>query len=544
MKDIASELIEKQEKLAADRSTAEEHWQEIAEIMFPRQNDFYDQQKTEGEKRSEKIVDGTAQLALERSAHIVEALVTPRGTKWHGLKHPDERVNENQEAAEWYDRLTDKLFQIRYSPKGNFGNQQHETYMSQMAFGTGVKKIEELPGRGIIYKSSHIAEHFFVENRSGIVDSDWRKYRLSARQAAQTWGLDNLPEQIQKAYNKNPSQLFWFLHCVFPNEDKQYGRRDNKNMAFSSFHVAIEGKKLLGHGGFRTFPYIISRYSKAPNETYGRSPAMTALAEAKMLNQMRKTDLRARHLAIDPIVLTADQQTVRAVKMKPRHIVYGGLSPNGEPLVKPFDNRTRIDLSNDAIQQSRDFINDVFFVKLFQTMVENPSMTATQVLELVRERNMIASPALGRIESEDLANMIDREIDILSANGLFDEGAELEMPQIVRENGAAFEIEYTSPLANMRKSEEALGAQRTVEAALPIAQIDPSVLDSISWDDYIDIMASANGAPARLFKSDEEVEAIRQGKAQKEQAAMLANALPQISGSIKDIADAQAVARG
>ena len=544
MKDIASELIEKQEKLAADRSTAEAHWQEIAEIMFPRQNDFYDQQKTEGEKRSEKIVDGTAQLALERSAHIVEALVTPRGTKWHGLKHPDERVNENQEAAEWYDRLTDKLFQIRYSPKGNFGNQQHETYMSLMGFGTGVKKIEEMPGRGIIYKSSHISEHFFMENRSGVIDSDWRKYKLTARQAAQTFGYQALPEKIQTAVDKKPSELFWFLHCVFPNTERQYGRKDNKNMAFSSFHVAVDDKRLLGHGGFRTFPYIVSRYSKSPNETYGRSPAMTALAEAKMLNQMRKTDLRARHLAIDPIVLAADQQTVRAVKMKPRHIVYGGLAPTGEPLVKPFDNRARIELSNDAIQQSRDFINDVFFVKLFQTMVENPSMTATQVLELVRERNMIASPALGRIESEDLAMMIDREIDILAENGLFDEGGELEMPDIIRESGAAFEIEYTSPLANMRKSEEALAAQRTIEASLPIAQIDPSVLDNISWDDYVDIVASANGAPARLFRSDEEKQAIRQNRQQQQQMAQMAEALPQVSGSIKDIADAQAVARG
>lgn len=544
MRDIATELIDKHSKLEGERSSVDARRQEIAEIMLPSHDNFTSEKKTEGEKRDRKVIDGTSHLASNRCANIIEALLTPRSAKWHGLKHPDQRVNENQEAAEWYDRLTDKLFQLRYSPFGNFGNQQFETYLSGVLFGDGIKKVEEHLGKGITYKACHVAEHCFIENKSGAIDSDWRKYKLTARQAVQTFGLDNLPSTIQRAFDKEPSAKFDFLHCVFPNEERQYGKTDNKNMAFASFHVAIEGKKLLSQGGFRTFPYIISRLMKAPNETYGRGFADQALAETKMLNQMRKTDLRARHLAIDPIILATDQHTVRANKLQPRSIVYGALDGQGNPLLKTFDNRARIDLSNDAIQQSRDFINDVFFVKLFQTMTENPSMTATQVLELVRERNMIASPALGRIESEDLANLINREIDILAANGLFDEGAELEMPQIIRDNGAAFEIEYTSPLSAMRKSEEALATQRTVESLLPLAQIEPTILDNISWDDYADIMGTANGAPARLFRSDEDKEAIRQGRAQQQQMQQMVEAMPQVSGSIKDIADAQATANG
>lgn len=543
MRDTATELVEQQEKLATEKSTYEAHCQEVAAIMLPRQNDFFQQQKPEGEKRTDSIVDGTAMLALERCAHIVEALVTPKSGKWHGLKHPDERVNEDQAASEWYDRLTDKLFQVRYSPRGNFGSQQHETYISLIAFGTGVKKIEEAPGKGILYKSSHISEHFPMENRSGLIDADWRKYPLTARQAVQTFGEDDLPQAIKTAAEKTPSQRFYFLHCVFPNDERDYGMQDNSNFAFASFHVSIEGKKLLGtKGGFRTFPYIFNRYVKAPNELFGRGPGMTALAESKMLNQMRKTDLRARHMGIDPMILAADAQSVRAIKYKPRHIVYGGLSQSGEALVKPFDNRARIELSNDAITQSREFINDVFLVKLFQVMVENPTMTATQVLEIVRERNMIASPALGRIESEDLAHTIDREIDIFAENGLFERGAELEMPDIVRRHGAAFEIEYNSPLSRMRKADEALGTQRTVEAALPYAQFT-DIMDNFDFDAYVDILAGANGAPSRLFHDDKVKEALRQGRAQKEQMKNLVESAPAVAGSIKDIADAQAAGR-
>ena len=41
---------------------------------------------------------------------------------------------------------------------------------------------------------------------------------------------------------------------------------------------------MLDEGGYRTFPYAISRYVTAPGETYGRSPAMLALPSIKTLN--------------------------------------------------------------------------------------------------------------------------------------------------------------------------------------------------------------------------------------------------------------------
>jgi len=540
MRDIATELVDQQVKLAAMRSTYDQHCQEVAEVVLGRQDDFFRSNKAEGEKRTGKVFDSTAPAALEKFSAAMESILTPRASQWHGLKVDDD-LNEDDEVKRWLDQVTDFLFRVRYSSKANYASQQHENYMSLGAFGTSVMIIEDMAGRGIRYKSSHIAEHYFMENAHGRIDCDYRKYRLTARCAAEKFGLGTLPEAIQRAADNNPSEKFEFLHAVFPNEERKPGMAGAEGYEFASFHVAIEGKKLLGRGGFRTFPFAISRYVTAPNEIYGRSPGMTALAEIKMLNQMRKTDLRARHLAIDPPILAANEQTLRRLRMQPHAVNFGALDSQGNPLIRPWQAGARIDLSNDAISQSREMINDIFLVRLFQILVESPSMTATEVLHRAQEKGALLSPTMGRQQSEALGPMIEREISILEQYGIFEDDGILPMPEALKERGGEFTIEYTSPLSRMQKSEEAVGTERAIQAALPLAQAYPEIMDNFDLDAYVDIVAQANGAPAKLFRAKGEKDQLREGRQNNQVMSQMMAAAPGIAGSMKDVAQAQSL---
>jgi hypothetical protein len=543
MRDIATEMIDLQQGLEKDSATWASHCQEVAQYVFPRQDEFFKSSRTEGEKRMQKIVDPTACLALEKFAAAMESMLTPRSSKWHGLRHPDDRINEDQEASKWYDDLTDVLFSLRYSPRANFASQQHENYMSLGAFGSNVLAVEEMPGRGILYRSHHIAEHFFMENAHGKIDRDWRKYKLTAMQAMEKFG-EECPPAIKKAAEKEPNTKFDFLHCVIPNDERNPYKEGKAGWAFSSYHISFEGKKLLARpGGYRSFPFMIGRYVTAPGEIRGRSVAMTALPEIKMLNEQRKTDLRARHKAISPPHLAADPHTVRKVNLAPDHINYGMLDANGNPLIRPYGNDARIELANDTIMQSREFINDAFLVTLFQILVDSPQMTATEVLQRAQEKGALLSPTMGRQQSEYLGPMIEREISILDAHGYFTDEGPLPMPQIIKDAKENSEddimVEYSSPLSRMQKTEEALGTERTIQSLIPLAQFVPDILDNVDFDQYVDIIGTANGAPAKLFKKDEDKQATRDSRAQQQQMAMMAEAAPSVAGSIKDIAQAQ-----
>lgn len=528
---IAKELIQIQERLNSERSTFENHWQEIAPLVLGRQDDFFNSQSQQGEKRNERRFDDTAALALERFAAAKEQVRTPRGQKWHRIAPEDEELLDDKEVALWCENYNDFLFKMRNRPQSNYAKQQHECYMSDGAFGTSVLIVEDMVGYGARYKSSHISEHFFMENRYGVIDVDYRKYKLSARQALQRFG-EKLPDKIKDKVKTNPYEMFEFLHVVVPDEDNESKGR----FRFKSFDVCIESAKLLDNGGYKSFPYIIDRHLTAPNETYGRSPAMQVLSEIKMLNAIRKTDLRARHLAVDPPILAADQETVRRFSMKPNAINYGTLDAAGNPLVRPYQSGARIDVSNDALQQSRQFINDSFYVTLFQILVDAPAMTATEVLQRAQEKGALLAPVMTH---DSLGYMIERETSIYEEYGIFEDGMPLALPRKLKERGGAFSVEYTSPLARAAKMEEGVATERTVQALLLLAQIDPSILGGVNWMEYAEIMREANGAPSRLFKSKEQMEAEKQAEQQAMAMQQMVQAAPQVAGAVKDIAQAQ-----
>lgn len=528
---IANELIDRQQKLAAERSNWDNHWSEIAPLVLQRQDDFFNQNHAKGEKRTRQKFDDTATLALERGSAAIEGILVPRSQKWHGIGLPDD-LQDDQEAQEWADKLANFLFRKRYEPEANFASQAHEYILSLLAFGTAVMFVEDNVGKGVRYKTSHLGEHFIMENEAGVVDTNYRKYKMTAKQALERFG-DLAPEKVRQCYDKDPSKEMDFLHVVRPDYD------DDSEFPFVSYHVSIEDNELIDVGGFKTFPYIVSRWLKAPNEVYGRSPAMNVLAEIKMLNQMRRTDIKARHNAVDPPILAADQSTIRRLSMKAGAINFGAIDMNGRPLVQPYNTGHSIPASQDSLNESRKVINDAFFVTLFQILVDGPAMTATEVLQRAQEKGTLLSPNAGRQMSEWLARMVEREVSIYEEYGIFEDGQFLAVPDSLKDRGANFDIKFTNPISTMQRTEEALNTERTIQSLLPFA--DLGVLDRIDFDAYGDIMLEANGAPAKLFKSEEQMQQEQEAKAQQAQIMQAMQAAPVIAGAMKDVAQAQAV---
>lgn len=524
---IAKEIIDNQQAIASLRGTWEQHWDEIAKYMLQRQDDFFGTRQA-GEKRTEYLFDSVGPMALDRCTAFIESLVAPRTSKWHGLTPSDIKLRKDLTVQAHYEQIRDELFRDRYSGGSNFSHQFYETLTSAVAFGTGVMSVEDVAGEGTRYKSLHLSEAYISENSHGIVDVIYRKFKLTGRNAIEFYGAD-LPSKIMEKAEKNPQEKFEFIHCVKPNKEYRRGSLNNKQFKYSSYHVAVDGAVLMREGGYRTFPYVIIRLFSSPNEVYARSPAMMALPEIKMVNQMRKTDLRARNLAVDAPILTADN--IR-VNLKPRAINAGALDLNGNPLIRPYVSGQQVELTNQSIEQSHEVINEAFFINLFQLVVDNPQMTATEVLERSQNKAAVLGPIGGRIQAE-MSRMIERELDIKSMRG------EIPEPPPQLRGQLSYEVEYTASINRMQKAEEALAVQRTVEATVPIAQIDPNVFAGFNWQEYVRIIGEANGTPASLFYTPEQMQVIMAQKQQEQQMAMMAQAAPQVAGAVKDIAQAQ-----
>jgi len=556
----ASDIINRQQKLRGDRANWDSLYQEVADRCWPSMSDFVTQ-RSPGEKRTQHIFDATAVLALDRASAAFHSLMVPDHQMWHGLKlGGDKSLSEYQPVKAWLEDVRDTLFAVRRSPKANFSSQAQECLRTLLGFGTQCMFVDEVPGGGkdgnvgIRYKSIHLSELDFAENAHGLVDCVYRSFDLTARQAVELFGLDNMPEKIKDCYEKKDEQKkFQFIHCVMPNQEYNRNRLGWEGMRFYSAYVSVEGGVMIEEGGYRRFPYLVSRYSTNPKEIRGRGPAILLLPDIKTLNQQEKTRLRAGQLAVDPPLLAYAQGSLEVFQMRPAAVNYGALDEQGRQLVQPLQTGANLPWATELLEERRRLINEGFWLTLFQILVQNPAMTATEAMLRAQEKGQLMAAPIGRQEAEWFGPLIRRELDILAENDMLpippDEIVDL-LPFKQRGDVLEYdiaedlEIEYSSPIARLVRAEDGMAIMRTMEQLGPLAQVDPSVYDVFDFDALPRELANINGVPAKVMNSPEKLAQIKESKRmQAEQAAML-QAAPVAADAAKNLAQAAQTAQG
>lgn len=537
---IVTETLQEFSQLNLWRNTTAAHWEEIAELIDPasRNTFYYGNYNWPGQKKTDRQVDATGMMALGRFSAILDSLLTPRNQLWHQLAGESPEIMKDREARLWYEQATRILFQERYDAVANFTSQNQQVYYSLGAYGTGGLFIDQAvddwnkPVNKIRYRNIPIGELFIRENHQGRIDSVIRWFKMTARQAYQKFG-DKMPATLQAALDQRSEQMFDFLHRVCPRSDYDKGRLDAKGLPYASYYISIQGRALLGEGGYRSFPYAVGRYTQTPMETYGRSPAMQVLPALKTLNAEKATFLKVGHRAADPVLLTFDDGLVDPT-LKPGAVNKGGMNADGRPLIGILPTG-EIQITKEMMDEERALINDAFLVTLFQILTETPTMTATEVIERTNEKGILIAPTVGRQQSEYLGPMIHRELDLLVAMRKLP-----PPPPVIRDHGR-YNVVYTSPLARAQRAQDVAGLQRTIQATLEVvnATQDPSPLDVFNFDVATRDTAMIQAVPEHWLNDDETIAKKRQARAKAQQQAQQIQALPAQAAMIKAQATVQ-----
>lgn len=529
---IADRVIREYEALANGRSNFESQWKEIAERFYPQATPSFNPNEasgtlsSQGEKRMDKVLDSTQVMALNRFVAIMDSLLTPANDIWHRLTTNNPQINKNRQAQLWYEDATRILFKHRYNPTANFVGQNQKVWKSLGAFGNGSLFIDEMKGlKGIRYKNIPLGTVYYDVNHQGVIDKFIRNFPLTCRQAMQIWGT-KLPEAIRNC--KDPNRQFRFLQYVAPRtDDYDASRLDAKGKPFVSYYVSTEGKVLLSEGGFTSFPLPTARYELSDDEIYARSPAMDSMPAVKTLQEQKRTLLKQGHKAVDPTLLAADDGVIST--LRPGGVNYGGVSKDGRPLVHalPVGN---IAVGKEMMQFERDAINDSFLVSLFQILVDTPTKTATEVLELAKEKGILLFPSVGRQYAEYVGPMIDRELDVLASQGLLP-----PMPGILKEARGDYDVVYDSPLTRSAQSGEVAGMMRTLEMALNAANVtqDPSLLFHFNLDAALPDIAQIQGVRASWMNDPKKVEQMKAAQQQQKNVDQAIQAGPSVAAVMK-----------
>jgi hypothetical protein len=533
LSDDANSLINHYQALWQQQANFRSLWNVTAQYVMPAWDNFIGE-FAEGVNRNTRIFDSTAILANERFSAVMEALLTPRSQIWCKLIPDDEALIDVPSVQAYMDSVNKILFAARYHPEANFASQTDECYMSLGAFGNNLLFIDENIGKCLRYRSVPLSELCWALNHQGSVDTVFRKFRYSAKQAVDHWGIDRVPAGVAKAFaSQNPYQEQEFLHVIKPNADHVPYAYGDKGKAFECWYIYLGTKAVIERSSYRTFPCAVGRYRVAPREHYGRGPATTCLPDIRTANEMVKTALRAGQKAVDPPILLAEESILNNFNQRPGANNYGMVSQDGKPLALPFESKGNWEVAKEQMADTRQTVRDTFLNDLWRTLNENPNMTATQALLLAQEKAELIAPIMGRQQSEFLGPLIHREIDILS------EAGQLPQPpmELVRSK-KGLKISYTSPMANAMRAEEGTAIMNTISDIANMANLDKSVLYIMDLHDAAREMASIRGVPAKLMRTEEQIQELMEKAQQDQQEAQTAAAAPQVALGVKNLAQA------
>jgi hypothetical protein len=106
-------------------------------------------------------------------------------------------------------------------------------------------------------------------------------------------------------------------------------------------------------------------------------------------------------------------------------------------------------------------------------------------------------------------------------------------------------VYMANPLARMARAGEAAAFTRWAEIGVQAASAGaPEALERINWDKGMVGVGEVLGVRASWMKSDDELTAERDDKAQKEAAAAASEVIPKVAGAALDIAKANELANG
>jgi hypothetical protein len=191
----------------------------------------------------------------------------------------------------------------------------------------------------------------------------------------------------------------------------------------------------------------------------------------------------------------------------------------------------RVDKKEKSVRDA--FHNDLF--QMFSQIDSSARMTQIEVMQRAGEKLEQFSPAFTSWDTEVLTPLMRRAFSICFRAGLFG-----EPPADAFVNGSLVmpKFAYSSKLSLALKSLDNRALIDAVNVLLPMAQVDPTVMDRVNLDGSTKMVLENFGVPPKCIRRDEEVAMIQQQRAEQQQAMAQMAALEQGSKAAANLGKA------
>jgi hypothetical protein len=451
----------------------------------------------------------------------VQGKLVTSSMPWFKLRYKNKKIDDEQGAKEWLEDAENGLYSIFNAC--SFYDSMSEVFPDGIALGTAYLFIENTP-QGIVFSPRHHKEMYISENRFGKVDTFFRKFSMTNRQALETFG-ELYPEDLSTNAEENPEGLVCLIHAVKPRPNGKAGPDIPAELKrFGSYYLAYSigsqaspkaSGQMIRESGYDNFPLVAWRFKKNPGEVYGRGPGMDAIYDVQMVNQAAKSLQEASHRALRP-PLVAHEDFRGHIRTNPGGITYW--SGQGDPRIQALNTLGSFPLTLEAINEQRNIIREHFHADFFTILSMQrdrlqqgaaQGKTATEIAAITAETSSVMGSVVSRNQSELLVPILilsfalGREIGIIPEppNNLIDKYGDAEL-----------EPEFIGPLALAQK--QYLSYQGTFEAGAAVCQLAglaqmPDLLLNFDWNGIIRDAGEAKGIASKNILPPTQVEQLK-----------------------------------
>ena len=271
----------KRERLEVERAALELErqsfipgWRDCADFVTPRRPRFNITDNNRGDRRSTKIIDSTATLALRTLRAGMMSGVTSPARPWFRLTVDSFAIAERGSVKNWLHQVTDvmrtvflrsNLYQVLISTYGDLG-----------LFGTSAILVEEDADDVIRFFNIPIGSYMIANDSKMKVNTFWRELRFTVAQVVEKFAtigkktgkpdLSIFSQRVQEAYKEGRLQeLVDVCHRIGPNLEYNKENLQSKYKKFESCYFEKNCEKngkdenlYLRESGYDYFPVLVS----------------------------------------------------------------------------------------------------------------------------------------------------------------------------------------------------------------------------------------------------------------------------------------------
>lgn len=520
-------------EVRSERDSYIPHWQDINRFVRPRSAKFVIAQGNRGDKRNQAIINNTATMASETLASGMMSGVTSPARPWFRLSSGDPAKDQIEAVKVWLHDVAVTMREV--FGKSNLYTELPLLYADLGDYGIAAMNALEHDTEIVRFSHMPIGSYAVATDEDGRVDTIVREWQMTVRQLVQKFGRENCSPAVQAMYdNKQMGQWIEVAHIVRRNPEHDRAKLAARHKKFSSIYMERAGNGrseesitgFLRESGFDDFPVLVPRWSVTGEDPYGNSPAMNALGDIKALQLLEKRAAQLVDKGTNPPMAAPSSLRNQRASLLPGDVTYVDVNQGQQGFVPVYEpNPTWMAAVEKKIAQHELRIKRAFFEDLFLMLANMDGVQPRNQMEIAErkeEKLLQLGPVMDRLNDELFDPLIARTFAILVKRSIPDWNAGLPglLPQPPKElQDTDLKVEYTSIMAQALKKVALGDIERFAGFMGNLAQGDPSVLDRWSLDETAKEYHNGIGLAPKIIRSDEEVAAIRQQRAQQQQAA-------------------------